>query len=301
MKQLIEQLKAADVGEVRLDAPMAEHTTWKIGGPADVLLIPRNKRDIAEAVNILYEHRTPWIPLGRGSNMLVSDRGVRGVIIKLGKGLDDLHIDGDIVHVGGAYSFIKLSVMLAKEGLTGMEFAGGIPGTVGGAVYMNAGAHGSDVSQILLSAEIVLETGELVKWDKEQLDFAYRYSRLHEVRGIVVAATFQLKLGDRKEIAAAMATNKDRRMKTQPLSLAVAGSVFRNPENNYAAKLIEQAGLKGLRIGNAEVSTQHANFIVNTGQATANDVHALIEHIQKEVLKHFNISLIPEVLFIGER
>lgn len=301
MKQLIAQLKAADVGEVRLDAPMAEHTTWKIGGPADVLILPKNKEQVAEAVKILYEHRTPWIPLGRGSNMLVSDQGVRGVIIKLGKGLDDLNIDGDIIRVGGAYSFIKLSVMLAKEGLTGMEFAGGIPGTVGGAVYMNAGAHGSDVSQILLSAEIVLETGELVTWDNEQLHFAYRYSRLHEVKGIVVAATFQLKHGDRKEIAAAMATNKDRRIKTQPLSLAVAGSVFRNPENNYAAKLIEQAGLKGLRIGNAEVSTQHANFIINTGQATANDVHALIEHIQKEVLEQFNIALVPEVLFVGER
>lgn len=301
MKQLIAQLKATDVGEVRLDAPMAEHTTWKIGGPADVLILPKNKEQVAEAVKILYEHRTPWIPLGRGSNMLVSDQGVRGVIIKLGKGLDDLNIDGDIIRVGGAYSFIKLSVMLAKEGLTGMEFAGGIPGTVGGAVYMNAGAHGSDVSQILLSAEIVLETGELVTWDNEQLHFAYRYSRLHEVKGIVVAATFQLKHGDRKEIAAAMATNKDRRIKTQPLSLAVAGSVFRNPENNYAAKLIEQAGLKGLRIGNAEVSTQHANFIINTGQATANDVHALIEHIQKEVLEQFNIALVPEVLFVGER
>src|SRR5690554_5305024 len=159
--------------------------------------------------------------------------------------------------------------MSAKQGLTGLEFAGGIPGTVGGAVYMNAGAHGSDVSQILSTAEIALETGELVQWNKNDLQYAYRYSALHHHRGIVTEAVFKLKQGERKEIAAAMASYKDRRLKTQPLQLACAGSVFRNPDKQHAAKLIEESGLKGLRCGGAEVSTKHANFIVNTGQARA--------------------------------
>lgn len=301
MKQLIAQLKEANIGEVLSDVPLAEHTTWKIGGPADVLLLPDGKEEIAKAVALLYQHRVPWMPLGRGSNVLVSDKGVRGVVMKLGKGLSELRIEDDVVHVGGGHSFISLSVMLAKQGLTGLEFAGGIPGTVGGAVYMNAGAHGSDVSRILLKAEVVLETGELVQWTNEELQFAYRYSRLHKERGIVVSATFQLKHGDRKEIAAAMATNKDRRLRTQPLQLACAGSVFRNPENEHAAKLIEKAGLKGKRCGGAEVSKQHANFIINTGQATASDVIALIEHIQREIFERFGISLVPEVLMVGER
>lgn len=301
MKQLITDLEQANVGDILIDAPLADYTTWKIGGPADVLLQPRNKQEVADAIKLLHKHGVPWIVLGRGSNVLVTDKGVRGVVIKLGKPFDHVTFDDEIVHVGGAYSFIKLSVLSAKEGLTGMEFAGGIPGSVGGAIYMNAGAHGSDVSQILLSAEVILETGELVNWTNEDMNFAYRYSKLHEVKGIVVEARFQLQRGDRKEIAAAMATHKDRRIKTQPLSLAVAGSVFRNPENHYAAKLIEEAGLKGMRMGKAKVSTQHANFIVNTGGATAHDVLTLIEHIQQVIREKNGISLIPEVLIVGER
>lgn len=301
MQQFITELQSSNIGEVRMDEPLADYTTWKIGGPADVFLIPKGKEELMEALKILYHHQVPFTTIGRGSNMLVSDKGIRGAVIKLGEELNDLRYEDGLVYVGGAYSFIKLSVMSGKKGLTGMEFAGGIPGTVGGAVFMNAGAHGSDVSQILLTAEIVLETGKLVQWNTEEMQFAYRYSKLHKVRGIVTEAVFKLKQGDRKEIAAAMASYKDRRLRTQPLQLAVAGSVFRNPENNYAAKLIEESGLKGKRCGDAEVSMQHANFIVNTGQATARDVLALIEQIQIEVFESFGIRLIPEVVMVGER
>jgi UDP-N-acetylmuramate dehydrogenase len=206
MKQLIADLQSANIGGVLINEPLAEYTTWKIGGPADVLILPKGKEELVEAVKILYKHQTPWMTMGRGSNMLVSDKGFRGAVIRLGKGLDHIHFKDDVVYAGGAYSFIILSVMSAKKGLTGMEFAGGIPGTVGGAVYMNAGAQGSDVSQILLSAEVVLETGELVHWKAEEMEFAYRYSRLHLVPGVVTEAVFQLKKGDRKEIAAAMST-----------------------------------------------------------------------------------------------
>lgn len=301
MQQVITQLQSGLFGECRLNEPLAPHTTWKIGGPADVLLIPGSKEQLVEAVKLLYRHQVPWTVLGRGSNMLVSDKGIRGVVLKLGPLLETLRFEGDVAYAGGAYSFIKLSVMAGKEGLTGLEFAGGIPGTVGGAVYMNAGAHGSDVSRILLRAEVLLPTGDLVMMQQADFEYAYRHSLLQKQPGIVIEAVFQLKAGDRKEIAGAMAAYKDRRLRTQPLQLACAGSVFRNPEGHHAAKLIEEAGLKGLRVGGAEVSPLHANFIVNTGQATAQDVLTLIEQVQRLVLETYGVSLVPEVLVVGER
>lgn len=301
MQHVIAQLRECGVENVQADAPLAEHTTWKIGGPADLLIIPVNQAQLVATMRILHRHRVPWKLIGRGSNTLVSDKGVRGAVIKLGKEFEHVRFEDGLVYAGGAYSFIRLSVMAGKEGLTGLEYAGGIPGTVGGAVYMNAGAHGSDVSRILLSAEVVLETGELVHMTNEDFRFRYRYSILHDKPGIVTDAVFKLQYGDRKEIAAAMAIYKDRRLKTQPLQLAVAGSVFRNPDNDYAARLIEEAGLKGLRCGGAEVSTLHANFIVNTGNATAEDVLALIEQIRTIIDEKYGVRLETEVLYVGER
>jgi UDP-N-acetylmuramate dehydrogenase len=298
---IISQLQSGAFGEVHLNEPMAPYTTWKIGGPADLLLVPQSKDQLVEAVKLLHRHQIPWTVLGRGSNMLVADKGIRGAVIKLGPALETLRFDGDKVYAGGAYSFIKLSVMAGKEGLTGLEFAGGIPGTVGGAVYMNAGALGSDVSRILIRAEVLLPTGELVTMQQADFEYAYRHSLLQKQPGIVTEAVFQLQQGDRKEIAAAMASYKDRRLRTQPLQLPSAGSVFRNPEGSFAAKLIEDAGLKGCKVGGAEVSTLHANFIVNTGKATAHDVLTLIEKVQRTVLETYGVKLVTEVLVLGER
>ncbi|MFB6363803.1 UDP-N-acetylmuramate dehydrogenase [Paenibacillus elgii] len=301
MQQVITELLNGSCGELRLNEPLAPYTTWKIGGPADILLIPRTRSQLIDAVKLLNRHQTPWTALGRGSNMLVTDKGIRGVVIKLGDALETVRFEGELVYAGGAYSFIKLSVMAGKEGLTGLEFAGGIPGTVGGAVYMNAGAHGSDVSRILLRAEVLLPTGELVTLNNEDLAYAYRHSILQTKPGIVTEAVFQLRYGDRKEIAATLASYKDRRLRTQPLQLACAGSVFRNPQGHFAAKLIEEAGLKGLRVGGAEVSPLHANFIVNTGQATAHDVLTLIEQVKTAVNEKFGVCLVTEILVVGER
>lgn len=301
MQQVIAELSSGEYGEPKIQEPLAPYTTWKIGGPADLLLIPRSKEELAAAVKLLNRHGTPWMMLGKGSNTLISDKGVRGVVIKLGAGLDYARFEGDSVTAGGAYSFIKLSVMAGKAGLTGLEFAAGIPGTVGGAVYMNAGAHGSDVSRILQRAEVLLPTGELAALQKDDMAYAYRHSILQTRPGIVTEAVFKLEPGDRNEIAAALAAYKDRRRRTQPLQQACAGSVFRNPEGHYAARLIEEAGLKGLRIGGAEVSPLHANFIVNTGQATAQDVLSLIEQIRRTVEQKYGVRLIPEVLVVGER
>lgn len=301
MRQVIQQLLAARVGEVLPDEPLASYTTWKIGGPADVLVIPEGKAELAETIRILHSLGEPFITIGRGSNMLVSDKGVRGIAIKLGKGLDYVRFDGPVVTAGGAVSLIPLSVRTGKQGLTGLEFAGGIPGTVGGAVYMNAGAHGSDMSRILKEAEIVLETGETVRLRNDEMDFAYRHSLLHARPGIVTEAVLELREGVRKEIATVMAAHKERRIRTQPLHLATAGSTFRNPEGHFAAQLIEEAGLKGYRIGGAEVSTQHANFIINVGGAKATDVVLLMDHMKRTVYEKFGVSLEPEVLIVGEK
>ena len=301
MQQWISLLSQRDVGEIHLNEPLAKHTTYRIGGPADALIIPQRKEQLVKLIKCLKKHQIPWMQLGRGSNLLVSDKGIRGVVIKLGKEFEHADFQGNTVIAGGGCSFVKLSILAGKEGLTGLEFAGGIPGSVGGAVYMNAGAHGSDVSRIFKSAEIVLDTGELVTYTAEDMAFEYRHSILHERRGIVTEAIFELQPGDKAEITAAMAAHKDRRRLTQPLQLPSSGSVFRNPPGDYAARLIEEAGLKGLRSGGAEVSAMHANFIVNTGQATAEDVLTLIHQVQETILSKYGISLMPEVFVVGER
>jgi UDP-N-acetylmuramate dehydrogenase len=301
MQQAIRTLQNENIGQILPNEPLGPYTTWKIGGPADFLLIPNTKEQLVHAVRILHEHGVPWFKLGKGSNVLVTDKGYRGIVIKLGEALETIRFEDHTVHAGAAYGMIKLAVMSGKQGLTGLEFAGGIPGTVGGAIYMNAGAHGSDMSSVLKSAEVLLNTGELVTLNVDQFDFSYRHSILHDLEAIVTEAVFELAHGDRKEIAAAMATFKDRRLRTQPLQFACAGSVFRNPAGNYAAKLIEEAGLKGYVIGGAEVSTQHANFIINSGHASAQDVLTLMAHIQACVNEQFGMQLIPEVMVVGER
>ncbi|XID95322.1 UDP-N-acetylmuramate dehydrogenase [Paenibacillaceae bacterium WGS1546] len=301
MQQLVAELKDAGIGQVRTNEPLSGYTTWKIGGPADLFIVPETEEELEAALGALSRHNVPWCVLGRGSNTLVTDKGVRGAVLKLGKGFEELRFDGETVIAGASYSFIKLSVMAGKEGLTGLEYAGGIPGTVGGAVYMNAGAHGSDISRILQSASIVWEDGSRAELGNEEMKFSYRRSILQERRGIVTRAVFRLANGDRKEIAAALATYKDRRRRTQPLQMACAGSVFRNPPGDHAARLIEAAGLKGLREGAAEVSLIHANFIVNHGGAKAEDVLTLIRRVQQTIEQTNGIKLVPEVLLLGER
>lgn len=301
MQDVISALEKERVGRLLPNEPLAPYTTWGIGGPVDLLVVPETKEELVRAVRVLRGLGKTWTNIGKGSNLLVTDKGVRGVMIKLGGGMETVRFEGTTVYAGAAFGLIKLSVLAGRQGLTGLEFAGGIPGSVGGAVFMNAGALGSDLSRVLKYAEVLLESGELVQLSNEELDFAYRHSWLQSNHAIVTEAVFELEYGDRKEIAAVMATFKERRIRTQPLHEAVAGSVFRNPPGHYAAKLIEEAGLKGYRIGGAEVSQLHANFIVNTGNATAKDVLTLIEHIQAEVEDKFDVRLNPEVLVVGER
>ncbi|NRS48963.1 UDP-N-acetylmuramate dehydrogenase [Brevibacillus sp. HB2.2] len=300
MKKIADELMQAGIEKVWTDEPLANHTTWRIGGPADLLIQPKDKASLQKALQIIHRHEIPWSVIGRGSNLLVRDRGIRGAVLKVAEGLSHCEFRGEEVCVGAGYSMIRLAVETGKMGLTGMEFAGGIPGTVGGAVYMNAGAHGSDLSRILIEAEILFENGESKVLSNEELSFSYRTSLLQKQKGIVLEARFQLRTGDRKEIAATLAVNKERRRNTQPLQMPCAGSVFRNPPNDHAGRLIEAAGLKGYQIGGAQVSEKHSNFIVNCGGATAADVLTLINHVRSTILEKNGIDLHPEVLVVGE-
>jgi UDP-N-acetylmuramate dehydrogenase len=301
VEQIIQEMKNIGIQDVRVNEPLSRHTTWKVGGPADLLIYPRNKEELEQAMQVVYRHQIPWRVIGRGSNLLVRDGGIRGVVFKLDEGFNELKVDGTRVTAGGGYSTILLATMTSRQGLTGLEFAAGIPGNVGGAVYMNAGAHGSEISKVLHSATVLLETGEWVTLSNEEMEFRYRTSVLQtKLKGIVTEASFTLEYGERDEIMSRLTSYKDRRRKTQPLQYPCAGSVFRNPPGDYAGRLIQEAGLKGFRIGDAEVSTTHANFIINRGNATAKNVLQLIEHIIQTIDEKYNIRLEPEVQVVGE-
>lgn len=302
LEKLREELLQVNVGTVKENERMAHHTTIKIGGPADLFVEPKNIDSLKKTMEIVRKYHVPWRAIGRGSNLLVSDEGIEGVVIKLGEGLDELHIHETEVTVGGGYSLIKLATVISKQGLSGLEFAGGIPGTVGGAVYMNAGAHGSDMSHIVKKAQILFEDGTIEWLTNEQMEFSYRTSVLQKKRkGICVAATLEMKKGNRDEIVAAMQKNKDYRRETQPWNYPCAGSIFRNPLPQYAGQLIEQAGLKGYTIGGAKISEQHANFIVNAGGATAKDVLQLIDYVKKTIHDLYGVSLQTEVEIVGRK
>lgn len=302
MEQLAKELTEANVGKVLIKEPLARHTTMKIGGPADIMVIPNNAEAVQNTLRLVKKHGTKWTAIGRGSNLLVSDKGIEGVVIKLGEGLDHLEAEGTRVRVEGGYPLIKLATLLSRQGLAGLEFAGGIPGSVGGAVYMNAGAHKSDMSEVVTRALVMFEDGEIEWLTKEELEFSYRTSVLQTKRpGIVLEAELQLKEGEREQVFALIQKNKDYRRETQPWNHPCAGSIFRNPLPNYAGNLVERAGLRGYQIGGAQISPMHGNFIVNTGTATAQDVLDLIAFIQKTVQEQFGVEMHTEVEIIGRQ
>jgi UDP-N-acetylmuramate dehydrogenase len=300
-EHLLHLFQLNGVTNIKQNESLSRHTTWKVGGPADFYIEPVDHEELRNAMKIVHQQKLPWRIIGRGSNLLVKDGGIRGVVFHLKGTFDFLQIEDTTVSAGGAYSTILLASRTAKAGLTGLEFAGGIPGNVGGAVYMNAGAHGSEMSRVVRSAEVITQTGEWLTLSNDDLRFRYRTTILQEaIRGIVTAATFELEKGDAALITESLAAFKDRRRKTQPLQYPCAGSTFRNPPGDHAGRLIEAAGLKGYRIGDAEFSNLHANFIVNLGNAKASDVLALIDHARQTIAAKFGVTLVPEVEVIGE-
>lgn len=299
MNKIYEELVHLQVGKVLLNEPLANHTTLKVGGPAAIFIEPTSVESLSKIMGVIRKHHVNWRAIGRGSNLLVSDEGIDGVVIKLGTGLTDLHIDGTKVRVGAGHSVVSLAMIMSKQGLTGLEFAAGIPGSVGGAVYMNAGAHGSDISTILTAAHVLFADGTLSWLTNEEMMYSYRTSILQKKRsGIVVEAIFQLANGEKKQISHLMNKNKEYRKNTQPWDAPCAGSVFRNPLPQYAGKLVEEAGLKGFSVGGAKVSPMHGNFIVNTGNATAKDVLDLIDILKERVFSLYGVKLQTELEII---
>jgi UDP-N-acetylmuramate dehydrogenase len=302
MDEIIKELQALNIGIVKQNELLAPYTTMKIGGPADLFIEPSSVESLQKVMEIIKAHNINWRAIGRGSNLLVSDKGIEGAVIRLGADIAAVEINGDEVKVGSGYSLVSLATMISKKGLSGLEFASGIPGSVGGAVYMNAGAHGSDISKILTNAHILFEDGTMEWLSNAEMEFSYRTSILQKKRpGIVVEAVFKLAHGDRTEIVKVMQKNKDYRKETQPWNFPCAGSIFRNPLPNFAGRLIEEAELKGFSIGGAKISEMHGNFIVNAGNATAQDVLDLIQHVKDTIFDLYQIKMETEVEIIGRK
>ena len=291
----------AIVGEenVLADELMSEHTTFKVGGPADLYVIPESFEELRDVLLACDEAGEKRFVLGRGSDLLVADEGYRGVIVAVGDGLVGVSVDGTQMTCQAGVDLREASEMACELGLSGLEFACGIPGSVGGACFMNAGAYGGCVADVLESVRVLLPDGSQETLAVDELELGYRKSRVASEGLVVLAATFGLEKGDPEKIRATMDDLTRRREEKQPLELASAGSTFKRPEGHFAGKLIMDAGLQGFRVGGAEVSRKHAGFVVNTGGATAADVHAVIEHVQDEVERQFGVRLEPEVRFLG--
>lgn len=300
MKAIADALRKAVRGQVLEDEPLARHTTMKVGGPADVFVDAACEEDVAAVRRLACETGTKLRVIGAGSNILVSDRGVRGIVLRLGRNFRAVRFDGERAVCEAGAGLPRLAGLAAARGLSGLEFAGGIPGTVGGAVVMNAGAHGSDVSRVIERVFLVDAQGERIELRAEEMGFSYRRSLLSGRDDLtVVGGVFRLAPDDPEAIRARMDAFAQRRRKTQPLGVPSSGSVFKNPPGDYAGRLIEAAGLKGTRVGQAMVSPVHGNFIVNCGGATADDVLRLIERVRQRVLAEFGIELQLEVELIG--
>ncbi|PYZ97928.1 UDP-N-acetylenolpyruvoylglucosamine reductase [Alteribacter lacisalsi] len=287
-------------GTVKTVEKLEHHTTWKIGGPASLFYIPQTIESLKIGMSFIKEAGADWFVVGRGSNLLVSDYGFEGVAIQLSERMTPLSINGSEVTAGGGYPLIKLATILSRQGLGGLEFAGGIPGTAGGAVFMNAGAHGAEISDVLVKARILYPDGTVEWKEKDELAFSYRTSALQKDKGICIEAQLSLRIVDRETIKADLQKKKDYRRKTQPWNFPCCGSVFRNPLPDFAGGLIEACGLKGFTIGGAQVSTMHANFIVNRDRASCCDVLNLIRHVKETVCREKGIQLETEVEIIGD-
>lgn len=279
--------------------PLGAHTTFRIGGPASFYMIPENAEEIREGIRFAKERGLPFITIGRGSNMLFPDEGYHGVVIEIGSGMNQIEYcgAGKIRAQAGAL-LSAIASEAARHSLTGFEFAGGIPGTLGGAVVMNAGAYGGEIKDSILSARVMDSAGNESCLDREQLELGYRTSVIQSRGDLVLEAEFQFEMGDSGEIRDRMKELSAKRRDKQPLEFASAGSTFKRPEGHFAGKLIEDAGLRGYRIGDAQVSEKHCGFVVNRGHATAKEVLAVICDVQKKVLESSGVKLEPEVKII---
>lgn len=299
-RKMANELKEKVEGQVLAQAPMKNFTTWRVGGPADLLVIPHTVEDVQEILLFTKKHQLPLMVIGNGSNILVRDGGIRGLVLKLAGGLKSYHLEGNILVAEGGVMLPTLSKIALKESLSGLEFAAGIPATLGGAIIMNAGAFGQEIGSIVEHVELIDFEGKQKKLSGDELKFSYRKSALQSKKEIIIRAALQLQPGIKEDIAASMKAKLSFRKKMQPLDHPTAGSVFCNPPDDYAGRLIEAVGLKGYSIGDAVISTKHANFIINRGNATGREILTLIKTIQERVYEQKGVLLVPEVLIMGE-
>lgn len=285
---------------VLVDEPMKGHTTFRIGGPADFFLLPSTVDEVRGILEICREEELPYFTLGNGSNLLVSDKGYRGVIIQLYRNFSNISVEGNEICASSGALLSQIAAAARNASLTGFEFAGGIPGTLGGAVFMNAGAYGGELKDVLKEAVVMTEQGEILTLPVEKLDMGYRTSRIKKAGYLVLEARLVLEQGDMDKIRDITKDLTEKRVSKQPLEYPSAGSTFKRPEGYFAGKLIMDAGLRGYQVGDAQVSEKHCGFVINKGNATAADVLTLIENVREKVQEQFGVTLEPEVKFLGE-
>lgn len=289
-----------DSQRVSVREPMHKHTTFRIGGPVDVFLQPADAGELQKIMEICHQEQVPWSIMGNGSNLLVSDEGFRGVVIQIYRNMAQIATEGCRITAQAGASLISLSKRAMEASLSGLAFAGGIPGTLGGAVAMNAGAYGGEMKDVLEEVRVLDRFGQLLTLRADQLEMDYRTSVIKEKGHIVLEAVLKLQPGDRDAIRETMQDLAQKRAGKQPLEYPSAGSTFKRPKGHFAGKLIMDAGLRGYRVGDAQVSEKHCGFVVNCGHATAADVAAVMRHVQEEVWNRFQVRLEPEVRFLGD-
>lgn len=285
---------------VHVDEEMKKHTTFRIGGPADFYVLPHSKDEIGRVVQVCKNAGEPFYVLGNGSNLLVGDKGYRGVIIQIFKNYSDIIIEGTQITAKSGALLSKVAKKALAAGLTGFEFASGIPGTIGGAVVMNAGAYGGEMKDVILSATVMTQEGSIQKLSNQELQLGYRTSLVARQNDIVLEVSLELKKGDPDQIRSLMEELKNKRVTKQPLEYPSAGSTFKRPEGYFAGKLIMDAGLRGFSVGDAQVSEKHCGFVINKGNASARDIVALMDEVTGRVKEQFGVTLEPEVKRLGE-
>ena len=298
--QVKEDLEKLDVGEMIEDEPMYKHTTYTVGGPARIYLKVKDVDSLIKTIKYCGKHRVKYLVIGRGSNLLFSDREYEGLIISLNECFNEIKVNGSTMIAQAGVPMISLSYQAAKIGLSGFEFMGGIPGSIGGGIYMNAGAYKYDLASVVKTVTLLNEKHEVVTFNNEQMDFSYRHSICQDNRKLIVLeVTFELTAKSPDEIKAVLDKRKERRMSSQPWNMPSAGSVFRNPQDKPAWQYIDECGLRGYEIGGAQVSPKHSNFIVNNGYASAKDIYDLIMLVQEKVNEKFGVKLRREVGLIN--
>jgi len=285
---------------ILIDEPMKRHTTFRIGGPADYFIMPEGIKEVKDVVTLCRQEKMPYYIMGNGSNLLVGDKGYRGVIIQIYKNMNVITVTGSTVTAQAGALLSKVAGAAYESGLAGFEFASGIPGTIGGAVMMNAGAYGSEMKDRILSATVLTDENEVRILGKEELELGYRTSVIARKGYLVLTVELGLEAGDQREIKKQLDILKDERVSKQPLEYPSAGSTFKRPEGHFAGKLIQDSGLKGFQVGGAQVSEKHSGFVINKDQATAADVVSLMEQVREKVYQQFGVSLEPEVKRLGD-